>query len=271
MKETTSDGDYELMYSLMTEVIDGMALETTLPELLTRLNLEGSIYLYTSKTTTSKTISTIVLNSAYCKPVTKSQYGTGLYQLDLKYFDNLGFSAVQLIEILKYFPKDLSKLYATWKSTNLAIDRYPVLDGRFSTYINLNDFGFPVKLPVLKSLFDYKRYRANEVEKSEAQLDRIITHKIPSFQNQLLFEVPEVKAMHTSMNKIISGDKRTKLMTTFGETQVHPLQTESSVQSQALDKGHEAIFRTAGLNPSLFVGTIKDALSISLTRDKAAV
>ena len=45
-----------------------------------------------------------MLNSHYCKPVTVSQYGTGIYQFDLKYFDDLGFNAVEIIEVLKYFP-----------------------------------------------------------------------------------------------------------------------------------------------------------------------
>ncbi|RLI48738.1 hypothetical protein DRO61_06040, partial [Candidatus Bathyarchaeota archaeon] len=47
IKEKASDADYEEMYSLMTEVVDGMSIETTFPELLTALYLEGSIYLYT--------------------------------------------------------------------------------------------------------------------------------------------------------------------------------------------------------------------------------
>jgi len=210
-----------------------------------------------------------MLNSHYCKPVTVSQYGTGVYQFDLKYFDDLGFTATEMVEVLTYFPKELTALYSIYK--NGGGERKVILDGRYSTYINLNDFEFPNKLKVLKSLFDYKKYRANEVERSSSQLDKIITHKIPSYQGDLLFEVPEVKALHTSMSKIIAKDPRTRLMTTFGETQVLPMLSESSVQSQALDKGHEAIFRTAGLNPALFTGVTKEALSISLTRDKAAI
>jgi len=271
IKETASEVDYEEMYNLMTSVVDGMAIETIFPELLTALFLEGSVYLYTSKNTSSKTISTVMLNSYYCKPVAVSQYGTGIFQFDLKYFDDLSLTDEQLTLVLTYFPKEFTTLYNTYKTSGNAVDRYPVLDGRYSTYINLNDFRFPNKLKVLKSLFDYTKYRANEVERSSSQLDRIITHKIPSFQNSLLFEVPEVAALHKSMSKITGKDPRTKLMTTFGETQILPMLSETSVQSQALEQGHEAIFRTAGLNPALFTGVTKEALDVSLVRDKATV
>lgn len=268
-KASESETDYAEIYNLMTEVVDGINIEVTFPAIITKLQLEGAVYMYTSKNTSSKTVSTILLNPAYCKPVTQSQYGTGAFQFDLKYFDDLGFSVTELEEALNYFPKDIVKLYAEYKADgNL---RRRTLDARYSTYIVQNDFTFPTKLSVLKSLFDYKKYRANEIERSSTQLDRIITHKIPSYQNQLLFEIPEVKSLHKSMAKGISANTRTKLMTTFGEVQVHPLQPESSVQSQSLEKGHEAILRTAGLNPSLFIGTTKDSLNASLTRDQATI
>ena len=85
----------------------------------------------------------------------------------------------------------------------------------------------------------------------------------------MLFELPEVEELHNSMAGALSTNGRTKVMTTFGETQVLPLQKEESVQNNALTKGHDAIFRTSGINPGLFTGVTKEALDVSLTREEA--
>lgn len=271
IKENPS-GDYKEVYNLMTEVIDGLSIEVTFPAILTKLFKEGVVYLYTIKNTSSKTISTIILNADYCKQVFMTQFGTGVFQFDLQYFDDLGLTTTELEEVLDFFPKELTSAYVEYK--NGSGEQLIILDGRYSTFITLNENGFPDKLAVLKSLFDYEKYRDNEVERSSAQLDRVITHKIPTYENQLLFELPEVQALHRGMSRIITANntnKRTRLMTTFGEVQVHPMQAESSVQNDSIKKGHEAIFRSGGLNTELFTGDIKESLDISLKRDESYV
>ena len=272
MRDTANESEYGEIYELMTEIVDGLAIEVTFPMILTRLYKEGVVYLYTQRNTPSKTISTMVLNPKYCRPVMMSQYGTGIYQFDTQYFDDLGFRGEALEMILDYFPDELTTAYKNYKSGSG--ERTVIVDGRYSTFVQLNENNFPNKLSVLRSLFDYRKYRENEVERSSAQLDRVIAHKIPSYEGNLLFEIPEVKALHKSMSRIITNNntnRRTRLMTTFGDLTVHPMQPESSVQNEAIQKGHEAIFRTAGVNSTIFNGATKEALEISLTRDQSSV
>ena len=144
-------------------------------------------------------------------------------------------------------------------------------DGRNSTYLSVNEFGFPTYLSTLKSIFDYNQYRANEVERNTAQLDRIMTHKIPSYENRLLFELSEVRALHKSMSKALANSSRTRLVTTFGDVQIHPMQEAAKFATESLQKAQEAIYRTAGLSSDMFMGKTAEALSISLTRDQATV
>ena len=272
VRDSANESEYPEIYELMTEIVDGLAIEVTFPMILSKLEKEGVVYLYTQRNTPSKTISTIILNPKYCKPIMMSQYGTGIFQFDTQYFDDLGFRGEALDMILEFFPDELTSAYRDYK--NGSGEREVLLDGRFSTFIQLNENSFPNKLSVLRSLFDYRKYRENEVERSSAQLDRVITHKIPSHDGVLLFELPEVKSLHRSMSKIITSNntnKRTRLMTTFGDVTVHPMQPESSVQNQNLEKGHETVFRTAGINNSLFTGATKESLEISLTRDQSYV
>jgi hypothetical protein len=170
----------------MSEIIDGVNIENTFPTILEKLLTEGVVYLYTEKNLPSKTISTLILNPRYCSPVMKSQYGTGVFQFDLRYFDDFGVSGDALEEILKLFPKELTDAYRNYKAnTNEppvpgAQRYYKVLDGRFSTYINLNNYNFPKKLSILKSILDYNQYQRNEVEKNTSELDHVLTHEIPT-------------------------------------------------------------------------------------------
>lgn len=268
VKETAKDSDYEEIYNLMTEVADGLVLEVTIPTILTKLFKEGAVYIYAMRNRPSKTVSLMVLNSAYCRPVMMSQYGTGVFQFNLKYFDDLGFRGEELLQVLEYFPDELVSAYNEYKSGG---PQFFMPDGRTSTYLSVNDFGFPTYLNTLKSVFDYNRYRANEVERNTAQLDRIMTHKIPSYENRLLFELSEVRALHKSMSRSLANNSRTRLITTFGDVEIHPMQEAAKFSTETLQKAQEAIYRTSGINSDMFMGKTKESLEVSLTRDQSIV
>jgi hypothetical protein len=267
VKENAS-GDYGEMYELMTSIIDGVNIENTFPTVLTKLFKEGVVYLYADKNTPSKTISTFILNPKYCAPVMMSQYGTGIYQFDTKYFDSFGLSEEQMNEILELFPDELTSAYRAYKGGG---PNKVVIDGRFGSFIQLNEFNFPKKLNTLKSIFDYNTYRKNEVEKNTTELDKILVHNIPVYEDRIIFELPEVEELHKSMAKIISKNKRLKLLTTFGKSEILDLQKPASIQSDTLTKAYLAIFQNSGLNANLFSGASKEALDVSLTRDASVV
>jgi hypothetical protein len=73
------------------------------------------------------------------------------------------------------------------------------------------------------------------------------------------------------MSKILGQNKRTRLITTFGDVQLHPVQEQSKISNEAVRMGHEAIFRASGLNSNAFNGTIKESLDISLKRDQSTI
>lgn len=115
MRRNAEENDYPEIYNLMGEVVDGMSIETIFPMILTKLFTEGAVYLYTVRNRPSKTVSTIILNSEYCRPVMKSQYGTGIYQFSLKYFDDLVLYGEELEAALELFPEELRSAYELYK------------------------------------------------------------------------------------------------------------------------------------------------------------
>ena len=80
----------------MSQVVDGISLETTGPQIITNLLINGAVYLYSVKHTSSKTVTTIQLPVKYCRPVGLTQFGTYLYQFNYQYFDSLSLSAEEL-------------------------------------------------------------------------------------------------------------------------------------------------------------------------------
>lgn len=270
-KKLDKKGDYKTIYQEMTQVVDGISIETTFPIIITKLLKEGVVYLYTMKDNASKTVSTVMLNPMYCKPIGISQYGTGIFKFDMKYFDGLSATNAQLEEVLELFPPEIAEGYREYKKAPSTDTQHVVLDGKYATYIQLNDTNFPTYLTALRSVFDYNTYRKNEVEKSTSQLDMVLAHKIPSYEDQLLFELPEVTDLHKSMSKSLSAIPRLKLLTTFGDSEILKTRPESNVENKVLEKAYEAIYQTSGLNPNLFNGATEQALKYSIKRDKSVM
>jgi hypothetical protein len=73
------------------------------------------------------------------------------------------------------------------------------------------------------------------------------------------------------MSRILGQNKRTRLMTTFGDVSIHPMQEMPKASQDSLRLANDAIYRSAGLNNMLFTGQIKESLLISLNRDQSTV
>ena len=96
VKEKATNADYQEIYYNMAEVVDGLSLETTFPQLLGKLLIDGSLFLTTVKRTGSKTVSTVILPPEYCRITGVTQFGTNVFQFDFAYFDDQGFTKEQL-------------------------------------------------------------------------------------------------------------------------------------------------------------------------------
>lgn len=60
-------------------------------------------------------------------------------------------------------------------------------------------------------------------------------------------------------------------MTSFGDLEVHQIQTDPNNSIETLETAQKAIYRTASLNSNVFMGDKEEALAISLTKDASIV
>lgn len=270
VKEKAQESQFEEAYNLMGEVVDGLSVETVFPLVLKELFINGAVFLLTTKTQSSKTITTLKLPYKYCRLASITQYGTIVYQFDLSYFDDLQLSAVELEEIFKLYPKELHSLYNEYL-TDKQNKRWITLDPKQSAAFVLNDRGFPTKAFGLVPLKQYEQYLDNELERNGQLLDKIITHKIPTWQDKLVVDIDEMAELHKSMAQVVKKNNHVRLLTSFGDVHVESIGEDTSKENKTLNNAYNAIYDNNGLNHSLFNGEDGLAKTLALVRDKAFV
>lgn len=268
IKKKDGNLTYGEIYDIMTDVMDGMNIKITYPNILAKLFIEGSVFLYNVKDETSKTVSTLTLPPEFCTPIMVSQFGTGIYKFKLSYFDSLNLRKESLADFLLLFPEEIVEAYLKYKNGG---PKEVQIDGRFGTFIQVNETGTPPFLGMIGSLLDYQDYKINELEKNAAELDSILVSRIPIHEDRPIFEVPEAESLHTAMSRALAGNERLRLLTTFGEVELIPLQSKSSVQNDTIRKAHEAVYYDSGLNTSLFNNDGQEGIDASLRRDESFV
>lgn len=262
--------DFKILYNHMLEIVDGLSIETIFPELLTKLFICGATYMTTFLDEDSLTISTIVLPEKYCRTVGQTQYGTYIIQFDYSYFTDLGYTEDKLKIFLKGWPQEIQKGYRKYLS-NQTDNRWGVLNPAFSTAVLLNEKGIPTLFYLLGGILDYEQYQDNELERSDNLLRYLVVHTIPHYEDQLIFEVDEVKALHKSLKKIVDNGDKARLITTYGDVHVDKISDDDDSATQVLANAFKAIFNNAGFNANIFTSDSVTALKMALIRDRSFV
>lgn len=100
-RKQIADADFQIVYSQMLELVDGLSIETKFTELLTRLFITGSTYFTSYLDEDSMTINMLLLPEKYCRTIGQTQYGTYIIEFDFSYFTDLGYSEITLKDFLK--------------------------------------------------------------------------------------------------------------------------------------------------------------------------
>lgn len=271
-----ADQIYMEEYNRMVEVADGMTLEQIIPEILEELLINGSAYITAYKDNATKTISIIILPHEYCRTVFKTTLGTNVLEFDFRYFELYQLQQDK-DEALALFPPEFrEKWILHWEQRQTMgpgkDQGWLELDPRFSTSIAANEKELPPLIWAMEGIFEYDRVRDAETEKTINQLKKILTHRIPvTSSGELIFDLDEVREIHKAISNITEEHEGLSTITTFGDTQLLKLQEESTVQNRALDQSYEAIFRSAGLNSNLFMGSTDLSLKQNARTDKAYI
>lgn len=263
-KSKPTKADYTKYYQSMLEYADGMNIQCTFPDLLSKLFRTGQICITAVGNSSSKTLNTLVLPNKFCKPTVQTQFGTNQLQFDFSFFDTLGFTTEQLDQLLSLFPDEFREKYEAYR-TSPSDKRWQDMDPTFTTCIQQNDDGFPTFLAILYDIVDYKTYKLNELDRNTNLLERLVSQEIDMEKTGL--DLEEVQALHDSMAEVICQSPGSNLVTTVGKLEVHPMQEDADVQSTVLQNAFDRVFDNAGFNHNIFTGSSSEALDASLKRD----
>ena len=268
-RKQTKEEDFALIYNLMLEVVDGLSIETKFPAMLSLMYISGGVYFTTFCDEESLSIDTMLLPDKYCKKIGETQYGTNIIQFDFSYFDSFGLKGQDLQTMLKSFPKEFQSGYR--KYSNNSQLRWQTLDPHYSSALLLNEMSIPTYFYLMGGILDYEKYQDNELERNENLLKYLVVHTMPHYEDNLIFEVDEVTAIHQSLKKIVDTGEKARLITTYGDVHVDRISDKDNSENQVLSKAFQAIFNNAGFNSGLFTGESVTALEMSLIRDKGQV
>lgn len=146
-----------------------------------------------------------------------------------------------------------------------------MLDPHYSTGFFLNEKSIPTYMYMYGAMLDFEKYQDNELKRNENLLKYIVSHKMPVFQDKLVFEIDEVAALHKNLRKIVDTGDYARLITTFGDVEVHKIADNETSENNVLAHAYESIFSAGGLNKALFAGESVEALKVSIYRDKNLV
>ena len=261
---------YAELYNIMLEIVEGLNLEQKGPLILKQLFLEGAAYFTTYADEESLTIDTILFPSKYCRKIAETQFGTAIIQLDYMYFDSLGLEQDELKELLLSFPPEIQDGYVKYKN-DLKNERWQTLDPHYSSCVMLNEKAIPTLIYTYGSILNYEQYEDNELARNTNKLKYIVVHKMPLYQDTLIFDTNEVKAIHKSLSKVVNTSNTTRLITTYGDVKLEKLQDSENTENKTLLSAFESIFNNSGLNASIFSGESVQSLKYSVIRDRAQV
>ena len=149
--------------------------------------------------------------------------------------------------------------------------RWQFLDPAFSSAVLLNEKGIPTLFYILGGILDYEKYQDNELERSDNLLRYLVVHTIPHYEDQLIFEVDEVKALHKSLKKIVDNGDKARLITTYGDVHVDKISDDDASATEVLSNAFKAIFNNGGFNATIFTSDSVTALKLALVRDRSYV
>ena len=252
------------------EVVEGLNLENKIPAELLQLFIDGSVFFITEYDNESQTINTLLLPNKYCRKVGETQFGTGMIKFNYAYFDDQGLGTEDLADFLLTFPEEMQQGYVTYKNDPNG-SKWQDLDPHYSSCVMLNEKGVPNLIYVMGSILNYEGYEDNELKRNGNLLKYMVVHKMPLYQNELIFTTEETAAVHKSLAKVVNTGDNVRLITTYGDVDLLRVADSDTTENKALTNAYQAIFNNVGLNNILFTGQSVEALKYSLRRDQSMV
>lgn len=266
---TTENADDEINpedYQNLMGIVDGIALETLVPQILEALYIDGIVGVYFDFDESSSALLGTILPASRVRSSFQTMFGTHVVEFDFAFFD--GYARDQVDEVLSTFPEEFAAKYNEVKDKQ---SKWAILDPTRAAAIKMNSLATPPFISALAGILEFKKTRENELEKGANELKKLLINEIPLDNNgNPIFDLKEIRDLTRAMRSVIKN-RDVDIVTAFGKTSMHSLQEEGRAENKRITQAFSTIYSASGVNPAIFSGLTDGAIEASREADKSFV
>lgn len=261
-KKSIEDDKLSKRYYEAIDFAEQLKIPTMSTAIAIKVLVDGAYYGIIQEGDTGITLQDLPFD--YCRSRFKNHAGSGIVELNLKYFDTFK-DETQKKEALAVFPKEVLKAYNSYlKDANLNWAFIPDTVGVYFSLIEEK----PFFLNIIPSTIEYEEYRVIEKNKDTAATKKLLIQRMPiSNDGELIFEPEEAEEMHRASVGMLKKNPDINVLTTYGEVTVESMLDARQTITDNLEKVEKAIFSNAGVTRQLFAADGNIALDKSLQND----
>ena len=196
----------------------------------------------------------------------RDYYGKDIVEFDVNYFNTFR-DEVDRKNALKVFPKEISSHYQKWNNGK-ASSSWVKIPTEKGVYFSLTEEASPHFLSVIPSLVQYEISVDTELERQSEEIRNILVQEIPHLNDgTLLFEPEEVLEMHSGAVGMLSKNKNTSIMTTYGQVKEIASRTSAEAAANNVTSMIKNLYASSGVSKEVFGTESSAALMKSITTD----
>lgn len=270
LEKDTSSPSTQVMnkYEEALGFIDNLNIKTLFTEFALKVFVEGAYYGILSTNGDGK-FSVLSLPFAYCRSRFKTYEGNiDVIEFDVRYFDRI-YNKASRDACIKTFPDEIRIAYNSYKNHGTSSwYQVPIEAGiHFKLYDERPFFS-----NIIPAVIDFDEYREIEKAKDKQDLKKIIVQEMPHTNDgELVFEPEEVELMHKGVVNMVKNAAGVDILTSFGEVDVHDLQSVRSTIANNLEKISDSIYTEAGVSKQLFSADTATSLNRTIENDTGLV
>lgn len=214
----------------------------------------------------------------YCRTRFKNGSNEPIVEFNMRFFDDQ-FKTPQLrVKMLKIFPPEFAEGYLAYKKDQLPplqqgdTSGWWVLDDKYAFKFNLNGEDAPAFISVIPAIIDLDNAQGIDRQRMAQRILKILIQQLPIDKNgDMIFDPDEGLEMHRNAVAMVGGALGIEILTTYADTDVKDMDSETANSTDELEKVERAIFNEAGVSQMQFNTDGNIALEKSILNDEACM
>ena len=249
-EEKLSEESFKNTYQRKKEYVRNSNIKETSSEMSKLIVRDGAYYGY--ERDLNGKISFQPLPAKFCRSRFKVM---GVYTVEFNYEFFRNFVGDELKEIVEAFPEEMQAGFLKYLK-DPRNEQWQLLSPEYARGHMLSD-----EIPLLSSIFldlmDYEDAKELEKVRNGLEIYKVIVQKIPlDKENNLTFELPELKQFHTNLRKAVSNNN-IDVITTPCDVEAVDLKDKVETMKDNVERARNTIYSTAGTSSILFTSASK--------------